>query len=338
MKPLGNVLVLSAALALGLTVAIVETSSPAKAQPAQVQVNADCVIQFNLTATGQTAPATGGFANGIIGCNSWQIQYWNNGFTGLTLTIQSAPNTATAPAVCTPGTWGTLGGTAVFGANPNTNTTGASALIQSYGTNFAPCVRVLLNGLTGTGNVTGVLLGYRAAGFSGGSSSGPTSNVNVSQFGGNNVVTGTGASGSGIPRVTVSNDSAVTQGSPPWFNVPVLPPATNGTQITALTQPYYTNATSTTTFNEIKGTEGNVFGYAVENPNATVCWLQFYNSASPTLGSSIYYSVPILGSGGIAQLLPYPVNFGTAISIATTTTGNGSTPCSTGMGVTVYYY
>ncbi len=32
---------------------------------------------------------------------------------------------------------------------------------------------------------------------------------NVSQFGGNNVVTGTGASGVGIPRVTVSNDSNI---------------------------------------------------------------------------------------------------------------------------------
>lgn len=32
---------------------------------------------------------------------------------------------------------------------------------------------------------------------------------NITQFGGNNVVTGTGASGSGIPRVTVSNDSNV---------------------------------------------------------------------------------------------------------------------------------
>jgi hypothetical protein len=33
--------------------------------------------------------------------------------------------------------------------------------------------------------------------------------VNVAQFGGTNMVTGTGASGSGIPRVTVSNDSTV---------------------------------------------------------------------------------------------------------------------------------
>lgn len=49
---------------------------------------------------------------------------------------------------------------------------------------------------------------------------------NVSQFGGSAVVTGTGAGGAGIPRVTVSNDSnilatqsgtwTVQQGSPPW--------------------------------------------------------------------------------------------------------------------------
>jgi hypothetical protein len=49
---------------------------------------------------------------------------------------------------------------------------------------------------------------------------------NVSQFGGSAVVTGTGASGAGIPRVTVSNDSnvlatqngtwTVQQGTPPW--------------------------------------------------------------------------------------------------------------------------
>jgi hypothetical protein len=49
---------------------------------------------------------------------------------------------------------------------------------------------------------------------------------NITQFGGNAVVTGTGASGLGIPRVTVSNDSnilatqsgtwTVQQGTPPW--------------------------------------------------------------------------------------------------------------------------
>ena len=55
--------------------------------------------------------------------------------------------------------------------------------------------------------------------------------TNVSQFGGSNVVTGTGASGAGIPRITVSNDSVISsitntvtvsgtvtanQGTSPW--------------------------------------------------------------------------------------------------------------------------
>jgi hypothetical protein len=49
---------------------------------------------------------------------------------------------------------------------------------------------------------------------------------NITQFGGTNISTGTGASGTGIPRVTVSNDSnvlatqsgtwTVQQGTPPW--------------------------------------------------------------------------------------------------------------------------
>lgn len=43
---------------------------------------------------------------------------------------------------------------------------------------------------------------------------------NVSQFGGSNVVTGTGASGAGIPRVTVSNDSTVGSNSATGAAVP----------------------------------------------------------------------------------------------------------------------
>lgn len=39
--------------------------------------------------------------------------------------------------------------------------------------------------------------------------SGGTGSVNVAQFGGNNVVTGTGTSGVGIPRVTVASDSSL---------------------------------------------------------------------------------------------------------------------------------
>lgn len=139
-------------------------------QPAQVQVNADCVIAFNITTSGGTA---GSFDNRRIGCNSWQISYANNGFSAITLAVQSAPDSSG-----TPGAFGTIGGTLTFGVNPNTNTTGASSLIQSYGTNFGPWIRVALTSATGSGSVVGILLGYRAAG-SAGTSGGSASNVTV---------------------------------------------------------------------------------------------------------------------------------------------------------------
>lgn len=155
----------------------------ALAQPVQTQVNADCIIQFDITASGGTIPSSGGFDNRQIGCNSWQLSYGNFGFSGLSLVIQSAPDNNN-----TPGSWGTLGGTATFGTNPLTNTSGASNLIQSYGTNFADWVRVSLSSATGMGFVRGVLLGYRAAGSAGTSGGGgASSNVNLTQVASVNV-------------------------------------------------------------------------------------------------------------------------------------------------------
>jgi hypothetical protein len=52
-----------------------------------------------------------------------------------------------------------------------------------------------------------------------------TATDNVAQFGGNNLATGTGASGSGIPRVTVANDSQVK----PWDGTNVIAVKGSGT-------------------------------------------------------------------------------------------------------------
>ena len=193
---------------------------PIYAQPGQVQINADCVIRFQgasaLTASGGTQPTAQGFDNRAIGCNSWQISYANNGFATITLAIQEAPDNSGVP-----GAFATLGGTATFGVNPNTNTTAASALIQSYGTNFAPWVRVALTSATGSGSVQGILLGYRAAGSAGTSGGGTASSVNVSQYGGNNVISA-GTNGA----FSVGGTAAT--GVPPTAN-PVLVGGTDGT-------------------------------------------------------------------------------------------------------------
>lgn len=122
----------------------------------------DCLIAFNLTSSGATQPPSSGADNRQLGCNSWQISYASNGFSAITLAVQSAPDN-----VGVPGSWGTIGGTVTQGVNPNTNTTGASTLLQTYGTAFAPWFRVALTSATGSGNVIGVLIGYRAAGTAG---------------------------------------------------------------------------------------------------------------------------------------------------------------------------
>lgn len=66
--------------------------------------------------------------------------------------------------------------------------------------------------------------------------------VNITQFGNTNVVTGTGAGGAGIPRVTVSNDSSVLVSS-----LPALAVGTNVVGGTFLAQTARTSGTLTST-------------------------------------------------------------------------------------------
>jgi hypothetical protein len=101
--------------------------------------------------------------------------------------------------------------------------------------------------------------------------------------------------------------------------------------------PYFVNATSTSTYTNVKSSAGNVYGFDYLNPNASTCWLQFYNATAPTVGTSVSYAVPLLASASGFERAPFPVNFSTAISIATTTTATGATECSTGIGLTLYY-
>lgn len=164
---------------LGLLLASWAWSQPTN----QVIVNPDCLIPFQFTTSGQVAPAgvPAAFSNKQVGCNTWQIQYASSGFSAVTLTLASAPDNAGVP-----GAFGTMGGTLIFGINPNTSTTGASTLINTYGTAFPAWVQVQITA-TGSGQVTGVAFGVRQAG-SGGSSGGggASSNINVAQVAGIN--------------------------------------------------------------------------------------------------------------------------------------------------------
>lgn len=102
--------------------------------------------------------------------------------------------------------------------------------------------------------------------------------------------------------------------------------------------PFFSAANTTAA--TVKSSAGNLYGYYIFNPNSSACFLQVFNTTSPTLGTTTpIFSFGIPGTGA-ANLPPAPTalaNFGTAISVASTTTANGATTCTTGMTVNVWF-
>jgi len=135
--------------------ALVFLVAGAIAQQRQI-VQPDCVIDFIFTAAGQTAGGLGTCGNNAVGVYEWRLTYKSTGFSALSLTVQSAPDSSGSP-----GTWVSFAGT-VSGSNPNTAITQAS----SGFTGFFPWVRVLMGTPTGSGTVTGELYGCREPGCS----------------------------------------------------------------------------------------------------------------------------------------------------------------------------
>lgn len=96
---------------------------------------------------------------------------------------------------------------------------------------------------------------------------------------------------------------------------------------------------SATAGTNIKASGGNVYGWFGLNPNASTCYLQFYNSASPSLGTSVLHPFGV-AAGASFNLAPGSVplfNLSTAISTGQTTTASGSSQCGSAMIVTVLY-
>jgi hypothetical protein len=101
------------------------------------------------------------------------------------------------------------------------------------------------------------------------------------------------------------------------------------------------NGTAVTTAATVKSSGGNLYGWSIYNPNSTLCVAQVFNTTSVTLGTTTeILNIPIIGSasgGGSNIILPLPINFSTAIAVAATTAAHGSTTCSTGMIVQLFY-
>jgi hypothetical protein len=126
-------------------------------------------------------------------------------------------------------------------------------------------------------------------------------NQNVAQFGGSAVATGTGGSGAGIPRVTVSSDSAITQGAAAALAGAWPAKITDGT-----------NAASVTASSALK-----VDGSAVTQPISAAS-LPLPTGAStaakqPALGTAGAASTDVITVQGIASMTALKVD-GSAVT------------------------
>lgn len=117
---------------------------------------------------------------------------------------------------------------------------------------------------------------------------------NIAQFGGNAVVTGTGASGNGIPRVTVSNDSQV-QG--------VV--GSSGGSI-----PYHNLSANTTNFTNLKGVACQMYGYVLSNTSGSAIFVKFYDKATaPGTGDTPKRTIQVPANSTIIQTIPLGLKF-----------------------------
>lgn len=90
----------------------------------------------------------------------------------------------------------------------------------------------------------------------------------------------------------------------------------------------------------VKASAGNIYGYHIYNPNATDIYVHVYNIAqgSTTVGtSSRTISMVVPAYGVLDAVFPMPLSFGTAITIAATTTLTGNTAPGTGLVTNIYY-
>jgi hypothetical protein len=147
--------------------------------------------------------------------------------------------------------------------------------------------------------------------------------VNVSQFGGTNTVTGTGAGGSGIPRVTVSNDSTVGL---------VAGTAAIGT-VTGNVNTTPTDCSGTITSG---GTAQNAFaatatihGFTIANIDASAgsgepLWISFTGTAVAAATASYPLAAPTATTFAGLSSYSSPIGFGmnTALSVIAATTGH----------------
>lgn len=98
------------------------------------------------------------------------------------------------------------------------------------------------------------------------------------------------------------------------------------------------SASSLSTAVTVKSSKGRVYGYHVENPNGAKSYVQFFDHAAPTVGTtSAVLRLFVPANGGLDMVFPLGIQFETAITYACTTTATGTTGPTVGLVVNVLY-
>lgn len=90
----------------------------------------------------------------------------------------------------------------------------------------------------------------------------------------------------------------------------------------------------------VKASAGKVYGYYLYNPESAVTFVHFYNTASGgvTVGTtSPLFTLQIPPASAANLMSEIGITFGTAITIAATTTAGGNTAPATGVSATIWY-
>ena len=101
------------------------------------------------------------------------------------------------------------------------------------------------------------------------------------------------------------------------------------------------NSAVTNTDVAVKTRPGKLYGYHVENPNASKVFVQFFDAliADVTVGTTTpKFALAVPASGVLDHLFQLGVDFDTAITIAVTTAATNGVAPGAACPTTIFYY
>lgn len=243
------------------------------------------------------------------------------------------------------GTALTISGTVTANAGTNLNTSALATVAKQPALGTAGSASADVITIQGVASMTPLLVTPAA-----------NSAVNMAQVAGTTTDTNSGTKSAGTIRVVIATDQ------PQLTNKLLVTPDANsavniaqvgGTNV-AVTNPLFVTPTPSTTGgwtpsvknglsntnSQVKSGAGTLGGWFVYNPNATVAYVQIYDTAtgSITVGTTVAkLSIGIPATSAANLDSACGINFATAICVAATTTATGSTAPGTALDCNFWY-